>query len=163
MLDWNSALYYNLFLFVFILGCGSLSLPSAIASYCSLDVSCLGVGCCLTLDLDIVQRSFSVWSKLDACASRFSFGFDEWSHSEMLNIATLQSKSCLVPIYTHRKATCLMYWVSLGWFQTCLIQFAVSSISVYSDKVTRQPVYVILKKIKWKEMAKNKHEHKRHK
>ncbi|XP_033637723.1 uncharacterized protein LOC117298529 [Asterias rubens] len=74
-------------------GCGSLSIPSAIASYCFLDESCLGVGCCLTLDLDIVQRSFSVWVKLDVCAGRFSFGFEEWSHSEVLNIATLQTHS----------------------------------------------------------------------
>ncbi|XP_033637389.1 uncharacterized protein LOC117298318 isoform X2 [Asterias rubens] len=76
-----------------ISGCGSLSVPSSIASYCSLDESCLGVGCCLTLDLDIVQRSFSVWVKLDVCAGRFTFGFEEWSHSEVLNIATLQTYS----------------------------------------------------------------------
>ncbi|XP_071798137.1 uncharacterized protein [Asterias amurensis] len=74
-------------------GCGSLSPPSFMSSYCSLNESCLGVGCCLTLDLDVVQRSFSIWVKLDACTSSFSFGFERWSHSEMLNILTLQTHS----------------------------------------------------------------------
>ncbi|XP_038050728.1 uncharacterized protein LOC119723897 [Patiria miniata] len=74
-------------------GCSSLSLPSSIAQYCSLDQSCLGVGCCLNLDLGVVQRSFSVWMRLDPCARTFSFGFEKWSHTEMLSIQLLQSHS----------------------------------------------------------------------
>ncbi|XP_022102001.1 uncharacterized protein LOC110985344 [Acanthaster planci] len=74
-------------------GCSSPSLPSSIAQYCSLDQSCLGVGCCLNFDLGVVQRSFSVWVKLDPCARTFSFGFEKWSHIESLGIQLLQSHS----------------------------------------------------------------------
>ncbi|XP_038050876.1 uncharacterized protein LOC119724026 [Patiria miniata] len=73
------------------IGCSSLALPSSVGPYCSLDQSCLGVGCCLNLDLGIFQRSFSVWMKLDPCAGMFSFGFEKWSHLETISIKLLQS------------------------------------------------------------------------
>ncbi|XP_038062441.1 uncharacterized protein LOC119732930 [Patiria miniata] len=74
-------------------GCSFLAVPSAVAPFCSLDQSCLGVGCCLNFDLGIVQRSFSVWVKLDPCARTFSFGFEKWSHVETIGIQLLQTHS----------------------------------------------------------------------
>ncbi|XP_022103294.1 uncharacterized protein LOC110986022 [Acanthaster planci] len=73
--------------------CSSVSPPSTVASYCTLDQSCLGIGCCLNFDLGIVQRSFSLWAKLDPCAQTFSFGFEKWSHVEALGIQPLQTHS----------------------------------------------------------------------
>ncbi|XP_072033446.1 LOW QUALITY PROTEIN: uncharacterized protein [Amphiura filiformis] len=66
-------------------GCTSIQFPATVATSCTADQTCNGVGCCLELDLGVARRSFSIWMKLDLCGMTFTLGFENWVYTESLN------------------------------------------------------------------------------
>ncbi|XP_053398133.1 uncharacterized protein LOC128556594 [Mercenaria mercenaria] len=59
----------------------SLTMPSSETLYCTLDEKCLGLECCLTLEvLHMLQKTFRVYVRLDTDPLALSFGLDSWSY-----------------------------------------------------------------------------------
>uniref|UniRef100_A0A1I8J4H2 Vitellogenin domain-containing protein n=1 Tax=Macrostomum lignano TaxID=282301 RepID=A0A1I8J4H2_9PLAT len=51
---------------------------------CQLHHLCMGLVCCLDLDLGFVSRSFSAWAFVDPCQHIVSFGFENWAFNRSI-------------------------------------------------------------------------------
>ncbi|KAL3873935.1 hypothetical protein ACJMK2_037012, partial [Sinanodonta woodiana] len=57
----------------------SLSMPESEMMYCSLDEQCLGLECCITINVfDLLQMTVHAFVRYDPCANQIHMGFSDW-------------------------------------------------------------------------------------
>ncbi|XP_052806223.1 uncharacterized protein LOC128235441 [Mya arenaria] len=57
----------------------TLSMPDSKMLYCTMDDQCLGIECCMTIDLfDILAKTFKAFIRYDPDVPSLTFGFEDW-------------------------------------------------------------------------------------
>jgi len=67
----------------FLTGCPSieLNLPQSDLLYCTMDEHCLGMECCLTLELfDMLEFGVNAFVRVDIDNGTLTFGINSWRH-----------------------------------------------------------------------------------
>jgi hypothetical protein len=62
------------------------ALPQDEILYCSHDEKCLGLECCLTMDIyKLLQKSVKIFVRLDVEPFRMTFGVNDWTDTFNIN------------------------------------------------------------------------------
>ena len=75
-----------------------MQLPDTLASvaHCSILNTCLGVQCCLDVNLGPLDHSFGTSMMIDPCIGRLALRFGNWQHSKSLSQVDIDTSQEIV-------------------------------------------------------------------